>query len=107
MPKTEVEQITVQELIRRYCETQQAEPEGVREALWRSVTVCGGPSKVMGFMLLRAELMDSSWFGQHTILPYGPGCTWKEVPDHPLSPRGLASDTSVVVAIALREGLEE
>ena len=55
--------------------------------------------KPIGWMLLRCEMLDSYRCGQHVLLPYGPNNTYKEVPDHPISPRGLASDMSRVVAI--------
>ena len=40
------------------------------------------------------------------ILPYGPRNTYKEPPTKPISPRGLASDMSVVVALLDSASLE-
>jgi len=49
-----------------------------------------------GFFIARCEVMDSSLFGNRVALGFGKSHTWKSVPDHPISIRGLASDTSVV-----------
>jgi hypothetical protein len=91
------ETVTREELIRRYCETQEATPEEITKRLTELET---NFKPVSGFMLLQCEQFDSSRFGSQVILPYGPGCTFKDPPTHPISPRGLASDMSVVVAIA-------
>lgn len=50
-----------------------------------------------GFMILECEQFDSSRFGDRVVLPFGPNNTFKEVPNHPVSPRGLASDMSVPI----------
>lgn len=55
-----------------------------------------------GYMLLECHMLDGSRLGELTILPYGPRNSFKEPPNHPISPRGLASDMSVVVAICRR-----
>lgn len=52
-----------------------------------------------GWMLLQCVDMCSSYLGSYTLLPYGPNNSYKSVPEHPISPRGLASDMSTVVAI--------
>jgi hypothetical protein len=83
---------TFKELAELYCETQEQTPEGLREIL-DAQTLRYHPH---GFMLLRCEMLDSSLLGTRTILPYGPNNTFKEPPAHPVSPRGLASDMSVV-----------
>lgn len=83
--------------MKRYCETQYATPE---ETSVRMEEIAKG-REVEGWMLLQCEMLDSSRLGGQVILPYGPGCTFKTVPSHPVSPRGLASDMSVVVAVAL------
>jgi len=85
------------ELVSRYCETQDAD---ARETNARMREIASG-REVEGWMLLQGADMSSSYLGQQVILPWGPGCTFKEVPQHPVSPRGLASDMSVVVATAL------
>lgn len=78
-----------------YCESQEQSPEGLRAMLEEQI----GRYKPDGFMLLRCVMMDSSRFGHRVILPYGHNNTFKAVPDHPISPRGLASDISEVEAI--------
>jgi hypothetical protein len=84
---------TFDRFAQRYCETQMQSPEGLREVLKAQVS----RFNPTGFMLLECQMMDSSLLGQCVILPYGPNNTYKEVPTHPLSPRGLASDMSVVI----------
>lgn len=87
--------ISFDEFAKLYCESQECTPEELREKL-NSLIHTYQP---MGFMLLRCEMMDSSRFGSRVILPYGPLNTFKHPPDHPISPRGLASDMSVVEAL--------
>jgi hypothetical protein len=77
----------------RYCKTQDETPEGLADRL-AAQAVAYEPD---GFFIAEAQLLDSSWFGQVVILPFGPRNTFKTVPDHPFSPRGLASDTSVAI----------
>ena len=48
-------------------------------------------------MLLECRMFDSLNIGNLTILAYGPHNTYKEPPTYPISPRGLASDMSMVV----------
>lgn len=91
----EIPQLTYAEFAAKYAETQQCDPDDLRQRLNRQ-RMDYSPH---GFMMLEAQLMDSSYYGQRVILPYGPHNTFKTVPDHPISPRGLASDTSVVIAI--------
>jgi hypothetical protein len=53
-----------------------------------------------GWMLVECEVLDSSRLGELLIIPYGGnGTAFDEVPDHPFSPRGLASDISVIIGI--------
>lgn len=78
----------------RYCERQQQTIEGLREVLLAQIE----KFHPEGFMLLECVMLDSSYLGSLTILPYGPNNTCKVIPDHPISPRGLASDMSVVVS---------
>lgn len=79
----------------RYCERQEQTIAGLREILKAQIE----RFKPDGFMLLECQMMDSSLLGSLTILPYGPNNTYKAVATHPISPRGLASDMSVVVAL--------
>lgn len=88
-----------QEFAKLYCETQNTTIHGLRDLLseqWKLY-------RPLGWVMLECRLVDSSFRGQRTIVPYGPQNTWKEPPDGPVSPRGLASDTSVVIAILPRE----
>lgn len=89
------EKVTRMELVRRYCETQEMAPLDLLDIIERQI-VEFGPD---GFFLARASLMDSSYFGSRVMLPYGPNNTFKTPPDHPFTPRGLASDTSVVECV--------
>lgn len=86
--------IPIEEFAAKYCETQEQTPEGLLEIL-RAQKERYSPD---GFMLLECQDMCSSKLGNKVILPYGPNNTFKSPPDHPVSPRGLASDMSVVIA---------
>ena len=86
--------ITFDEFAARYCERQQQTPDGLRTILLRQKD----HFNPTGFIMLECRVMDSTWLGHLCILPYGGSATLQEIPDRPLSPRGLASDTSVVVA---------
>ena len=79
----------------RYCARQEQTPAGLLYIL-QAQRRRYHPD---GWVLLECEMMDSSWLGTMTILPYGPHNTLKSIPDHPVSPRGLASDMSSVVAV--------
>lgn len=89
-----IETITFNELATRYCERQDSTPEQLLEVL-RGQKQRYNPD---GWFMLQCEMMDSSRMGELTILPYGPNNTFKTIPNHPVSPRGLASDMSCVVA---------
>lgn len=60
-----------------------------------------------GFFMLECRMMDSSRFGERVILPFGGKSTHTAIPDHPVSPRGLASDMSVAIAWIPRGALEK
>lgn len=79
----------------RYCERQEQTPEG----LFAVLSAQRERYQPEGWMLLECQAFDSSRHGSLTILPYGPNNTFRQPPDQPISPRGLASDMSVVVAI--------
>ena len=96
MPR-KIEYLKFDEFARRYCERQEQTPGGLHEVL-ETQKEAFTPT---GWMLLECQMMDSSRMGEYTILPYGPRNTFKSVPDHPISPRGLASDMSTVVAAML------
>lgn len=89
------EELNFEEFIRRYCGRQEQTPEGLSAILAKQKRVYDPD----GWMLLECQVMDSSRLGEYVILPFGPNNTFKEVPDHFISPRGLASDISAVVAV--------
>lgn len=100
-----IDVLTVKELVRKYIERQDAFASATLDRMRAIEDV----RDVHGWMLLECHQLDSSHMGEYTLLPYGPGCTFREVPSHPVSPRGLASDMSVVVAISkerVREGVK-
>jgi len=90
-----VKKMTWKEFSALYCERQEQTPEGLKEILRAQV----GKYSPEGFMLLECHVLDSSRMGSLTILPFGLNNTFKAIPDHPISPRGLASDMSVVIGI--------
>jgi len=84
-----------------YCERQEQTPDGLREVLQAQLERFGNK----GWFMLECAMLDSSRLGELTILPYGPNNTFKALPNGPVSPRGLASDMSVMVAFMLAESL--
>jgi hypothetical protein len=80
-----------------YCATQ----ESTRDRLCEILNNQKRSFSPDGWMILECQQFDSSRFGQRTILPYGPRNTLHELPTGPISPRGLASDISVVIAYTL------
>lgn len=87
--------MTFNELSDLYCERQECEPEQLRETLSRQQEMFNPD----GWMLLECQMMDSSRLGERTILAYGPNNTYAEPPSGPVSPRGLASDMSMVIGV--------
>lgn len=100
--KTTIE-TTFADFAKMYCERQESTPAGLCEVL-NSQKQRFAPS---GWMLLECQMLDSSRLGSYTILPFGPNNSYKSVPEHPISPRGLASDMSVVVAVLPMSELPE
>jgi hypothetical protein len=90
-----IDTLTFDEFAKRYCDRQEQTPDGLREIL----TTQKSRFHPEGWMLLECADMSSSRLGNLVILPYGGSATFKEIPKRPISPRGLASDMSVVVAI--------
>lgn len=90
-----IEQIDFEQLSERYCATQVQDRSGLLAILIDQKRRFNPE----GWMLLQCVVLDSSRLGEHVILPYGPNNTFKEPPDRPISPRGLASDMSEVVAV--------
>jgi hypothetical protein len=95
--------LSFDEFAAKYCERQKQTPEGLLEVLRAQKE----KFQLIGWALAEAQLMDSSWMGSLTIVPYGPKNTFKDIPKHPFSPRGLASDTSLVIACCLADELPE
>lgn len=58
-----------------------------------------------GWMLFECQDMSSSHMGETWILPYGPQNGYKEIPQHPVSLRGLASDMAIVIGILAPEDI--
>jgi hypothetical protein len=81
------------EMAAKYCGRQESTPSQLRANLINRIE----QYKPDGFMLLECQMMDSRSLGNLVILPYGPNNTYRTIPTHPVSPRGLASDMSVVV----------
>lgn len=86
--------MTRDEMIAEYCTRQDVTPEDIRYRL----DVIAYRDAPDGFMLLECQDFASSHMGSYVMLPYGPKNTYHAPPTHPVSPRGLASDMSVVVA---------
>lgn len=87
--------LSFDEIAALYCETQEQTPSGLRTML-RDMVKRFEPD---GFLLAECAMLDSSRVGERVIIPYGPRNTLKTPPEQPFSPRGLASDTSVVVGV--------
>ena len=98
-----VETLTFQQLADKYCERQENTPKGVRQAL----DIQQREFRPEGWMLLECQVMDSSRLGELVIVPYGPNNTFMSPPSTPVSPRGLASDISVVVGVMPAAALDE
>lgn len=97
-----METLSFLEFARRYCERQVNTPQDLYATL-EAQQRAYAPN---GWVLLECIDLSSSRLGSYTILPYGPNNTYKEPPSRPISPRGLASDQSVVVAVLLAKDLE-
>lgn len=99
MSKKQLE-MTWKELSEKYCGRQMSTPTMLHTRLSEQLKTY----QPKGWMLLECQMLDSSRLGQLVIIPYGgPANTFAEPPDFPISPRGLASDMSVVVGILLVE----
>ena len=90
-----VPELTFEAFAEKYCERQMSSPIG----LMGTLRTQRDKFRPVGWMMLECQMMDGSRLGELTILPFGPNNTFKAIPDHPISPRGLASDMSVVVAV--------
>lgn len=90
-----IPELKFDEFAKKYCERMDQTPEGLLEVL-RKQRETFHPT---GWMLLEVAYIGAWNSGHYTIMPFGPNNSFKEVPDHPISPRGLASDMSTVEAI--------
>lgn len=87
--------LTFEAFAAKYCARQENTPDGLR------TTLCRQRERFQpdGWFMLECDRLDSSRCGELVILPYGGTATCKTVPDHPISPSGLASDMSTVCAV--------
>lgn len=88
-----MQQVSKSVLIKLYCETQDAEAEQIAFILGEREQ--NNPS-IKGWFIAECHMLDSGRAGERTLVCYGPGCTFSLPPATPFSPRGLASDMSVV-----------
>jgi hypothetical protein len=91
MPET----YTFEKFAARYCVRQQQTPEGLRKILLTQKKLY----QPDGWFMLACLDLSSSRLGSLCIVPYGPNNTFKTPPSHPVSPGGLASEMSTVVAV--------
>lgn len=94
--------ITFNEFASRYCERQHQTPDGLRTILLRQKE----RFNPTWFIMLECQMLDSTWLGHLCILSYGGSATLQAIPDRPISPRGLASDMSIVVATVNAEDVQ-
>ncbi len=91
-----VQLLSREQLIDKYCKRHDTTIENIAARL-EAMDALYQPD---GYFLAECQVLDSSRLGSYVILPYGPNNTFQAPPDKPFSPRGLASDMSVVVAVA-------
>ena len=97
-----MDSLTYKEFAARYCKRMENNPDD----LWVTLESQQRTYQPEGWMLLECVDLASSRLGHYVILPYGPKNTYKAPPERPISPRGLCSDMSEVVAILKSENLE-
>jgi hypothetical protein len=97
VPPLAVPELSMADFAARYCERQESTPERLQETLQAQAA----KFRPYGWMLLECVDFSASRLGSYTILPFGPENSYRAIPDHPVSPRGLASDMSVVAAVHL------
>lgn len=93
--------MTWEQFSSRYCETQDQTPHLLCDTLQAQV-IRFAPT---GWMLAECQMMDGSRLGEVVCIPFGPRNTMKFPPDRPFSPRGLASDMSVVIGVLFATSL--
>ena len=91
--------MSLAEIAKLYCETQESEPS---ELITRLNRALGDNGK--GILLLRFIDMGCSRLGQRVCLIYGPANTYKEIPPdgHIFHPYGLASDSAELEGVYIR-----
>ena len=89
----EIPALSFDEFAARYCERQVSTPQALRKKLQEQIALY----KPDGWFMAECQVLDATCLGRLCILPYGANNTFKEIPQTPFSPRGLASDTSVAV----------
>jgi hypothetical protein len=94
--------VSYKEFATLYCESQRSTPQDLYATL-EGQQRAYSPN---GWMLLECVDLASSRLGSRCILPYGPRNTYKDLPSGPISPRGLASDMSNVIAVLRAEDLQ-
>jgi hypothetical protein len=100
-PAADVEVMSFTRFAELYCARQESTPEELLGRLQEQQT----RYQPDGWMLLECAVLDSSYMGSLTAVPYGPNNTFQSPPLHPISPRGLASDMSIVIGILLAADL--
>lgn len=95
--------VTFDEMAARYCNRQVQTPAALLEIFKEQ----RGRFDCDGWFLLECQDMSSSSMGTLTILPFGGTATYKEIPTHPVSPRGLASDMATAEQCILASELPE
>lgn len=96
--------ISFDELVRRYCETQDEDetPSAIRDRVCSIVSNMGAD----GMMLLQFCDMSCSLYGGHVLLAYGERNTYKDLPDADhiihFHPHGLTNDYARCVGYCTR-----
>lgn len=98
MPNT----LTLDALVQEYLTRQEGDPASVRAQL----DAMHDRFQSRGVLLLECQMLGSSRLGEYTLVAFGPRNTLKDVPAHPVSPRGLASDMATVKSVAFFGGAE-
>lgn len=98
MPNT----LTLDAMVQEYLTRQEGDPAEVRAQLDSFHSLF----QSRGVVLLECQMLGSSKLGEYTLVAFGPRNTLKDIPAHPISPRGLASDMATVKAVTYFDGAE-
>ena len=104
MSVTEIPELTFEKFAELYCGVLEKTAAGLKATL-RKMLDREAKYRPTGFVMMECQQMDSSYFGSRVIVPYGGESTWKDIPEGVVSPRGIASDMSIVIAILLTNEL--